>query len=401
MYRPFWAFVGIRYTNIFTRKHYWSFSAFVSVISMFGIALGVAVLITVMSVMNGFSQQIRQKILHNLPHLTIEPPFALPWQTLLTKLQTIPEIVSVAPSINGYALLATKPAQPIIVQGITPDATLLQGDVHKLQPGKFGILLSEELVYFLALKLGDSVPLILPEMRNNLFGNMPRVKTMQLVGLLHESRNSSQAAVHLEDAKVLYNQQTISQLTLRLVNELAATTLAQQLSKTYHLPNIKTWTEEYTDFFAAIKMEKTVMCCILILIICVAVFNLLSSLVMTVNEKKADIAILRTIGASKQVIMGIFMVQGSIIGCCGTLIGLAGGIALARNVTTIVRTLEQLLQVQLISSNVYYVGFVPSKIQTTDVIIICITSMLLSIIATIYPAWRASRTQPAEALKYE
>jgi lipoprotein-releasing system permease protein len=415
MFSPFFLFVGHRYTRVKRKNH---FISFISITSMLGIALGVAVLITVLSVMNGFSKEIRGQMLSVAPHITLRDfgGDLSSWRSVLKEVLKHPEIVGATPYINAHGMLVEQgKVQPVLVRGIEPkelnfvyplENNMLHGDLDALLPGAFSVVLGRDLAQSLGVWVGDKVTLMAPEVRVTLAGMIPRIKRLEVVGIFSSGTNydNRHAFMHLEDASKVYRMaNNVSGIQIRVKDDLRAGIVARELSRQldykYWLPD---WTTEFEHFFEAVKMEKTVMWCILLLIIAVAAFNLVSSLVMVVTDKRTDIAILRTMGASKRSIMGIFMVQGSIIGVVGTILGIIFGLLLAVNVTAIVEFVQQIFNVKFISEDVYFgIGYVPSDIQQGDVIWVSLISLVMSLIATIYPALRAGRIAPAEALRYE
>lgn len=407
-------FIGLRYTRAKQKNHYVSF---ISLASMLGVAVGVLALITVLSVMNGFEKELRERILGMVPHATIYGAQGglLNWQSLQKQVVKEPAVMGVAPFIEGQGMLNQAGfVQGVAVQGILPEyekqvskiaSKAIAGTFAGLRAGSFGIVLGKELAANLGVSLGDKVTLVIPEASVTPAGVMPRFKRFTLVGIFKVGYqyDSSLAYIHLEDAaKLFLKGEGISGLHLRFKDLYAAPRLAISIAKT--LPGtfvVSDWTREHGNYFEAVKLEKTMMFLMLLLIIAVAAFNIVSTLVMVVNDKKSEIAILRTLGATPRFIMKVFMVQGSLIGLVGTLLGTIGGVLLALNVTKLVAAIERTFHVQFLSSDVYYISFLPSDLHLRDVLVICATSLAITFFATIYPAWRASRLQPAEALRYE
>ncbi len=417
MFRPFSLYVGLRYTRAKRRNH---FVSFISMVSMLGIALGVAVLITVLSVMNGFDYQIQHRIFDMAQQVTVSN-FTGPlsnWQDLETKVAKYPDVSAVAPFINGQGLINSNgQTTPVLVRGVLPEqevkvstleSKMTKGSFKDLQPGGFGIIMGRTLADNLGVGVGDKIILLTPQASVTPVGLLPRFKRFTVTGLFKFDSNglgidSGIGFVNLKDAQALYNMDdNVSGLRLR-VNDLysapkVSSELQTGLNQAYLVSN---WTDQYSAFFKSIQMQKTMMFFVLVLIIAVAAFNLVSSLVMIVNDKRPEIAILRTLGASPRSIMTIFLVQGCLVGLIGTGLGIVGGIALALNATQLVNTIQHLFHVQFISSTVYLVDYLPSRLEWRDVINIGLIAIALSLAATLYPAWSASRTQPAEALRYE
>jgi lipoprotein-releasing system permease protein len=416
MFRPVALYIGLRYTRA-KRRNY--FISFISLASMIGIALGVMVLITVLSVMNGFDEEIKHRVFDMARQVTVSRyDGVLPqWQTLQRQLSSAPNVVAVAPFVNGQGILTNQGAsQPIMVTGVMPaeetkvsqlPAKIVQGSLSALQPGQFGIVIGEKLAQQLGLKIGDKVPLFVPKASVTPAGMNIRFKRFTIVGLFNVGGgfgfDTGTAMINMRDAQVLYELgDSVSGLRLKVPDLYAAPKVAASLQNTLSDQYVVSdWTEEYGSFFKAIRMEKSMMFFILVLIIAVAAFNLVSSLVMIVTDKRSEIAILRTLGASPREIMTIFMVQGCIIGIIGTLLGVIGGVVLALNATSIVAHLQELLHVQFVSASIYFIDYLPSHLQWADVWRISVIALALSLLATIYPALQAARTQPAEALRYE
>jgi lipoprotein-releasing system permease protein len=385
---------------------------------MVGIALGVMVLITVLSVMNGFSKEIRSKLLSVTPHITLRQVqgHLTNWRPILKKLSRYPEISGAAPYILSPGMLIDRGnIQPVLIRGIEPqqinavyplEKNISLGRLADLTNNNFGVVVGVDLARILGVTVGDKVTLIVPETTVTIAGIIPRIKTLKVVGIFKSGTeyDNNNIFINLTDAgKIFRIHGGISGIQLRVIDELKTSNITKQLAQLFgHKYWITDWTNEYQNFFQAVKMEKTVMTLILLLIITVAVFNLVSSLVMIVTDKRADIAIMRSMGASRKSIMGIFVVQGCIIGVIGTMIGLILGLLLASNVTVLVEMLQQLLNVKFNAEDVYYgIGYLPSEIKQVDVIMICAFSLMMSLLATIYPAWQAANIQPAEALRYE
>jgi len=373
----------------------------------------------VLSVMNGFDQEIRNRIFGMANHVTVTTYSGkvLNWQGLEHDLKQTDGVVAAAPFVSGQGFLMNGSLRhPAAITGVDPDqeATvsiitekMTVGSFKNLKPGKFGIVIGEQLAESLAISIGDKVTLLVPDVAVTPLGIMPRLKVFTVVGTFKVGNgfgfDSELGYINLKDAQALYQfGNAVSGVRLKL-NDLyiapkVTQTIAQQLPSNFIVSN---WTYDYGSLFHAIQLEKTMMFLILLLLVAIAAFNLVSTLVMVVTDKRADIAILRTLGATPRTILAIFMVQGTIVGFVGTFIGLIGGVTLALNVTRLVEWIEQTFHVQLLSSNVYYVNYLPSQLVWSDVWHICVAALIMSLLATLYPAWRAARTQPAEALRYE
>lgn len=416
MFKPVSLFIGLRYTRAKKRNH---FISFISLTSMIGIALGVAVLITVLSVMNGFDEQIRNRVFAMAQQVTVRSFSGnlTNWNNLSDQLTHFPGVTGVAPFVAGQGLLTSEGQNsPIIVQGIFPDKEsavsdlankVVKGSLNNLQANQYGIVIGQKLAETLGLIVGDKVTLLIPSATVTPLGVFPQMRRFTVAGIFKVGNGfgfeSELAYINLNDAQKLFMMNSgISGLQLKLHDLYAAPQITQQLMQ--QLPagyQVSDWTQDYGAFFQAVKLEKTMIFYILVLIIAIAAFNLVSTLVMVVNDKRADIAILRTLGATPNMILATFMVQGMIIGVVGTLLGLIGGLFLALHATEIVNAIQNIFHVQLLSSDVYFVDYLPSQVQPLDVIKICSIAFLMSLVATIHPAWTAARTQPAEALRYE
>lgn len=412
--RPLIAFIGWRYTRAKRRQH---FISFISLISMLGIALGVAALIIVISVMNGFQQEVRARILGMTAHINLTAwDQRLPdWPTAAQRVNQQPHVTGSAPFIRGEVMLANQNyTSASIIRGIDPqlesqisevDDKMLQGQLAQLQAGDYSIILGKELADNLAVGVGDKVTVITPQASTTPVGMMPRFKRFTVVGIFQIGTylyDRSLALIHLEDAAKLYRLEgAIHGLQVQTDDLFQAPILANQLRQHYPAYNIQDWTQQHSNYFKAVKIEKTMMFIILTLIIAVAAFNIISTLMMVVTDKQADIAILRTLGLTPLRVMGIFMVQGTLIGSIGTLLGVGCGVTVALNLDTIIPYLEAAIGRQLFPSGVYYIDQVPSDLHWNEVGFIAGIAFALSLLATVYPAWRASQTQPAEALRYE
>ena len=415
MFAPYEVFVGLRYTRAKRRNH---FISFISLTSMLGIALGVTALITVLSVMNGFEKELRERILGMASHATISAVDGrLPeWRGARETALKHPEVTGAAPFTTSEVMLSqTGRVSGALLRGVLPEhepevseiaAKMTQGTLDGLRPGGYGIVLGVELAGYLGLRVGDLVTVVTPEAAITPAGILPRLKRFTVtgmfeVGMYEYDRNL--ALVHLDDAgRLLRLDGAVSGVRLKLQDLFQAPRVVREVALDLGgFFSVRDWTREHANFFRAVQTEKRVMFIILLLIVAVAAFNIVSTLVMTVNDKQADIAILQTLGSTPRSVMVVFIVQGALIGVVGTLLGLAGGIALALNVETLVPAIEQLFGIRFLSPDVYYISDLPSDLHWSDVYRIAAMSLLLSLLATLYPAWRAARTQPAEALRYE
>ncbi|MCC7325228.1 MAG: lipoprotein-releasing ABC transporter permease subunit [Burkholderiales bacterium] len=413
---PYELAVGLRYTRARKGSGRNTFISFISLMSMAGIALGVAALIVVLSVMNGFQQELRNRILSVASHIEIRGvPQLADWQSIAALAQTQPRVLAAAPYVLGQAMLSAGDVnRGVIIRGIDPAREdtvadigrhMRQGALRDLKPGGFGIVLGSELARALGVAVGDSVVVITPQGTITPAGTLPRLKTFQVIGVFEVGMyefDSGLALIDIEDAQRLYRIAGVSGVRLKLDDLFAAPQVARELwQKMPVQAEVRDWTLNHANFFRAVAIEKRVMFIILTLIVAVAAFNIVSAQVMVVTDKQADIAILRTLGAAPSSIMAIFIVQGALIGMIGTAIGVAGGILLALNIGTVVPFIERMLNVQFLDKSVYYISDLPSDLQRGDVVTIAGIALFLALIATLYPAWKAARVNPAEALRYE
>lgn len=384
---------------------------------MMGIGLGVAVLITVLSVMNGFDKELKERILGMMPHVLVlnYGDELKDWQAIRENLIHQPGVTEVTPFVETQGMLSTPGVTRFVsVTGLDPSIEnthdylaqhMTYGKLEDLQPGAFKIILGTSLAKGLSAGLGDTVTLAVPEASLTPAGLVPRFKRFTVVGLFEVDYDydGAFAYINMQDAqKLMRFTDGVTGINIKLDNIYAAPEFGRALNKQYHDQyRVYDWTVLNGTFFKAVKLEKTMMSIILMLIVAIAAFNILSMLVMVVTDKQADIAILRTMGARPSTIMRVFMVQGSVIGIVGTLLGVVFGVILALNVTRLVKWLEAALQTQFLSSDVYYISFMPSDLQLRDVVVITCISLIMSFLATLYPSWRASKIQPAEALRYE
>jgi lipoprotein-releasing system permease protein len=407
--------LGWRYTRAKRRNR---FVSFIAMMSMLGIALGVAALIIVLSVMNGFQTELRTRILASTSHIQVrgyDEPITN-WKPLEAQMREDKQVQHVAPYVEGDALFTVESRnRPGLLRGIDPSIEDKVTDVARhmrvgkgedLKAGQFGIILGRDLAQLLGVRLGDRVTVLVPQGVSTPAGNVPRSKAFTVVGLFeigYQEADSRVALVHIADAQRLYQLDgAVSGLRAKLRDLMEAPALANRWLQT--LPAglaVADWARQNANFFRAIQIEKRSMFVILTLIVAVATFNLVSTLVMAVADKRSDIAILRTLGAKPNSVMAIFMVQGAIIGFFGTLLGAVFGLSVAKNIDVIVPFIERTFGIAFLDKSVYQIPDIPSVVDWSDVRGIVLISLLLSLLATLYPSWRASKTQPAEALRYE
>ncbi|KRH99710.1 lipoprotein-releasing ABC transporter permease subunit [Curvibacter sp. PAE-UM] len=415
---PYELLLGWRYTRAGRATRRNGFISFISGVSMLGIALGVAALIIVLSVMNGFQKEVRDRMLGVVSHIEIFSPYgtALPdVAKTLAEVRANPQVIGAAPFIGTQALLARgEDMKGAIVRGIDPAlegevtdlaAGLKNGALARLVPGEFGVVLGRDLARQLGVQQGDKVTLVAPSGQVTPAGVVPRLKQMTVVGTFdsgHYEYDAGLVMLHVDDAARIFRLEGPTGIRLKLKDLHQAREVGAQLAGTLSGDLlIRDWTRQNRNWFAAVQLEKRMMFIILTLIVAVAAFNLVSTLVMTVTDKRADIAILRTLGASPGSIMGIFVVQGAAVGVIGTLSGLLLGLGVAFNIDVIVPALESLLQASFLPKDIYLISRMPSDPQSSDIVPIGVISLVLAFIATLYPSWRASRVNPAEALRYE
>ncbi len=415
MFKPLILYIGLRYTRAKKRTQ---FISFITLTSVLGIALGVTALITVLSVMNGFQDELRQRILGMTAHATISGRNGQlqDWSLLKQKIKNTPHIQGMAPFVRGQVMLNfDRRVSGSVLRGILPDQEsqvsdvgnkMKLGNLSSLTAGSFNIVLGKELANYLGVMPGDKVTVISPQVNSTPAGIIPRLRRFTVsgvfeVGMYEYDRNM--ALVNMQDAAKLFRlRDSVSGLRLKLDDIFYAPIISKQLAnQLYPDYRVSDWTRAHSNFFRAIQTEKRVMFIILLLIVAVAAFNIVSTLVMVVTDKRGDIAILKTQGLSNSAVMGIFIVLGCVIGIFGTLLGTVGGVLLALNVETIVPAIEQLFGIHFMSAEVYYISEVPSKLDWNDVYQIAGVAFLLTLIATLYPAWQASRVNPAEVLRYE
>ncbi len=416
MFQPKELFIGLRYTRAKRKTHFVSFIAFISIA---GVALGVAALIVVLSVMNGFGNELRERTLSMTSHATITgfDGSMSNWQENADKAVSHPEVISAAPYIRKEVMLTNgRRVSGALVRGIEPEAEqtvstvaskMVSGQLTDLHAGDYGIVIGRELANTLGVYEGDRITVITPQASITAIGVMPRLRRFKVVGVFEVGMHqfdSAMAFMHIRDAGKLFSMDegVVNGIRLKLVDLFEAGKVTRDLDKTFGEEYwIRDWTQQHRNFFKALKTEKTVMFIILLMVIAVAALNIVSTLMMTVTDKEADIAILRALGMRPGSIMTIFIIQGAVIGLFGTLIGVGLGVPIALNVFEIVSSLEQLFNTDFLPSDVYYISDITADVRVDEVLTYGISAFCITILATIYPAWRASRTMPAEALHYE
>lgn len=416
--------IGLRYTRAGRRGQNGgrnSFISFISLISMAGIGLGVAALIIVLSVMNGFQKEVRDRMLSVVSHIEVfdagggdqaTNPFR--WQETAREALLNKHVKAAAPYVEGQALVVGDAVRGVVVRGILPEqepsvsdvvSKITRGSLASLKSGEFNIVIGKDLAEALGAKLGDKITLAVPQGQVTPAGVTPRLKSFTVTGIFeagHYEYDVGVVFIQMADAEKLFRLSGPMGVRLRVDDLLQAPAIARELSKTLSGNLfVRDWSQQNRNYFAAVKTEKRMMFIILTLIIAVAAFNLVSTLVMTVRDKQADIAILRTLGASPASIMKIFMVQGSMVGTLGTLLGVGSGVIIALNVPEIVNFLEYVFDVQFLDKGVYFITGIPSDLHWNDVTYIGGMALLFSLLSTIYPSWRAAQVKPAEALRYE
>ena len=413
MFYPLQLFIGLRYTRAKRRNH---FISFISLVSMLGIAVGVAALIAVMSVMNGFQGDMQERILGMVAHASIESVDGgiVDWRDTVQKVEANPHVVGAAPYLDAQALLRGRRTSAAVVHGLVPEQEprvsnigdkLLKGSLADLKPGSFHIILGNELAMQLGVRVGDKVTVMVPEFSVTPVGAVPRSKNCEVVGVFavgFAEYDTGVALMNMNDVTTLVRADGAGGIRLKLDDMFDAYKIAVGLRD--HLGQyfrITTWEQSHQNFFSAVKMEKTVMFIILSLIVGVAAFNLVSTLIMLVTDKQADIAILRTLGISPNKVMGIFTVQGVIVGSFGILLGLVGGVLLAWYIPDVAKWIEHTFHFEILPADIYYINEVPSDLHWSDVGWVAAIAWVFCLLATLYPAWRAARTQPAAALRYE
>ena len=415
MFKPLIFYIGLRYTRAKRRTQ---FISFVTLASVLGIALSVTALITVLSVMNGFVDEISKSMLKMTAHATITGNYGQldDWHALDSQLAGFPHIVGTAPFVNGQVMInADRRVSGTVLSGILPENeakvsevadNMKQGKLADLVAGQYGIVLGEELANYLGVMVGDKLTVISPQVNSTPAGVVPRMRRFTVVGVFKVGvyeYDRNMAMIHMDDAAKLFRlENAVSGLRIKFDNLLNAPQITQALSDSLqgHY-QVGDWTQANANFFLAIKMEKRVMSIILLLMVAVAAFNIVSTLIMVVTDKRADIAILKTQGLTSASVMGIFMVLGTVIGLIGTVIGTIGGVLLALNVPQIVHNIEEFFHIKFLNAQIYTISELPSQLIWTDVYAIAGMAFLLSLLATIYPAWQAAKINPAEVLRYE
>ncbi len=414
MFQPITASIGLRYLRAKRRN---GFISFISLASVLGIFIGVVALITTISVMNGFQEELRNRILGTVAHATIEGVNGNlnDWPNAITLASKDKRVIGAAPYVQTESLLQGQSKQGAILRGILPayegkvsdlPNKMRQGSLDSLKPGQFNIVLGSELAGALNVRVGDSINAFVTESVATPFGSMPRAKRFKVSGIFEigaQEYDFGLALVHMDDAqKLLRMDSSVTGIRIKLTDIWQAWNVSRDLATRMEGAYIvRDWTRDHANFFRALKMEKTVMFILLSLVIAIAAFNLVSSQVMLVHDKQADIAILRTLGLSPQQVMQIFMVQGLVIGLVGVALGTIFGILLSNNLSVIVRMVESFTGNELMPADVYYISGVPTVVNSMDVLTIVLVAIAMCLLATIYPAWRAAKTNPVEALRYE
>ncbi|MCG6938098.1 MAG: lipoprotein-releasing ABC transporter permease subunit [Gammaproteobacteria bacterium] len=415
MFQPKELFIGLRYIRARRKNHFVSFIAFISIA---GVALGVFALIVVLSVMNGFGNELRDRTLSMTSHATISgyDGYLRDWPAVLEKAEQNKEVIAAAPYINKEVMLSNgRRVSGSLIRGIKPEmeskvslveSKMVSGSLFDLKPGEYGLVIGRELANTLGVFEGDRVTVITPQANITAVGVMPRLRRFRVVGVfevgMHEF-DAAMAYMHIEDAAKLFSYgDKVNGVRLKFKDLYEAPRITRDIEKEFNDEYwVQDWSQQHRNFFRALQTEKTVMFIILLLMVSVAALNIVSTLMMTVTDKESDIAILRALGMRPSSIMMIFIIQGAFIGLFGTLIGVASGVPVALNVFEIVSWLEQLFHTDFLPSDVYYISDIVADVKVSEVVTYAISAFTVTVLATIYPAWRASRTMPAEALRYE
>lgn len=415
MFQPKELFIGLRYIRAKRKNHFVSFIAFISIA---GVAMGVFALIVVLSVMNGFGNELRDRTLSMTSHATITgyDGYLRDWPAVLEKAEKNIEVIAAAPYISKEIMLTNgRRVSGSLIRGITPEmeskvslvqSKMISGSLFDLKAGEYGIVLGRELANSLGVFEGERVTVITPQASVTAVGVMPRLRRFRVVGVFEVGMHQFDAAMaymHIEDAAKLFSyKDRVNGVRLKLTDVFEAPRISRDIEKEFGEDYwVKDWSKQHKNFFRALKTEKTVMFIILLLMVSVAALNIVSTLMMTVTEKESDIAILRALGMQPSSVMIIFIIQGAFIGFFGTLIGVGAGVPVALNVFEIVSWLEQLFNTDFLPSDVYYISDIVADVKVNEVITYALSAFSVTILATIYPAWRASQTLPAEALRYE
>ena len=413
MFKPLPVAIGLRYLRAKRRN---GFISFISMASILGIALGVMVLITTLAVMSGFQKEIRDRLLQMSAHATVSAdgePMAN-WQHAIDVATKDPRVAGAAPYIEIQGMLSGLRVQGAIIQGVDPAQEskvsvlaekMTKGKLDSLQPGEFNMVVGKELAIWLGVDVGDSVVATLAEVQGTPMGAMPRVKRFKVSGIFEAGSNEVDRGVaftNMQDMERVLRMDGVTGVRLKMHDMDQAYTVARDLAVNLNgYYRVSDWTQENANLYHSLRMEKTVMGILLSLIVAMGAFNLVSSQVMLVTDKQADIAILRTLGLTPGGVMQVFMVQGTLIGVFGTIVGVISGITLTLNLERILGLIETIFNIKLLPEDVYYITGLPTDMQTADIVVITVVALLMSFAATLYPAWRAARTQPAEALRYE
>jgi len=415
MFQPKELFIGLRYIRARRKSHFVSFIAFISIA---GVALGVFSLIVVLSVMNGFGNELRDRTLSMTSHATISgyDGYLRDWPSVLEKAMQDEEVVAAAPYIRKEVMLSNgRRVSGSLIRGINPEmesqvslvaSKMVSGSLFDLKAGEYGIVIGRELANTLGLYEGDRVTVITPQANITAVGVMPRLRRFRVVGVFEVGMHQYDAAmayIHIQDASKLFSyKDKINGVRLKLTDLFEAPRITRKIENNFGADYwVRDWSSQHKNFFRALKTEKTVMFIILLMMVSVAALNIVSTLMMTVTDKESDIAILRALGMRPSSIMTIFIIQGAFIGFFGTLIGVGAGVPVALNVFEIVSWLEQLFNTDFLPSDVYYISDITADVKVSEVVTYALSAFSVTILATIYPAWKASRTLPAEALRYE